>query len=150
MIQLHGDKMFALPVDALFAKLTDLQFLVTCLPDVKEVKRVDPDRAELTLRPKLSFVAGELALTIEKQRAEPPGVAEFLMKTKGIGSSADVRAVFNLNPTESAQTQMSWTAAVVQLGGLLKAVPHGLIQAAAQRVINDVLAGLERQLQTSS
>jgi hypothetical protein len=36
---------------------------------------------------------------------------------------------------------------VTQLGGLLKMVPQGLLQAAAQKVIADAWAALEKKLQ---
>ena len=42
---------------------------------------------------------------------------------------------------------MQWTGAVRELGGLLKAVPSGLIQAAAQKVIAEVWAGIKARLQ---
>jgi hypothetical protein len=35
---------------------------------------------------------------------------------------------------------------VTELGGLLKLVPHGLIQAAAQKVIADVWASIRQRL----
>jgi carbon monoxide dehydrogenase subunit G len=43
-------------------------------------------------------------------------------------------------------TRIHWTADVKELGGLLKAIPRGLIQAAAQKVIGDVLNAVEAKV----
>jgi carbon monoxide dehydrogenase subunit G len=145
MLHLEGDKQFSKPRPEVWSKLVDLQFLVKCIPDVAEVKEVTETVATLVLRPGFSFVRGELQLQLEKQDATPDASARFLAKTKGIGTSADVLATLTLTEQGSG-TRMHWAADVQQLGGLLKAVPRGLIQAAATRVITDLLAGVEREL----
>ncbi len=77
-------------------------------------------------------------------------VAELTLK--------DGRIVYDLNGlsaepwTASAQnhpgdgTALHWSADVTRLGGLLKAVPAGLIRGAAQRIINDVWTGVDKQM----
>ena len=75
----------------------------------------------------------------------PDTSARILLTTRGIGSSSVVEASFNLIP-EGPTTRMHWMAEVKNLGGLLKAVPQGLIKAAAQKVINDALASVEAKL----
>ena len=41
MLHLEGEKTYSISREALFARLTDMQFLVKCLPDLHEVKTVD-------------------------------------------------------------------------------------------------------------
>jgi uncharacterized protein len=48
-----------------------------------------------------------------------------------------VEAELHFSTTESG-TQVNWVGNLTELGGLLKLVPKGLIQAAAQKVIADV------------
>lgn len=143
MLHLEGDKTFAHPVPHVWKRLVDLTFLVQSIPDVAEVKEVSDRSAALVLRPGFSFIRGELHLTLEKQEETVNASARFLAKTKGIGTSSEVLATFSLAEA-GCGTAMHWVADIQQLGGLLKAVPRGLIQAAAQRVIGDVLAGVER------
>lgn len=145
MIHLEGDRPFPLPPQDLFPKLTDLGFLVRCLPDVAEVKDVQPATASLVIRPGLAFVRGDLNLIIEKVEESPPATARLLLRTKGIGSTSTVAAGFRLDPAEGG-TLLHWTADVQELGGLLKAVPKGFIQGAAQKVITDVLTAIAGKL----
>ena len=44
MVHLEGEKTYSIPHEQLFARLTDLQFLVKCLPDLHEVKGVEGAR----------------------------------------------------------------------------------------------------------
>src|SRR5688500_9943609 len=96
MLHLEGDKSFSASPAELWAKLTDLAFLVQCVPDVAKVNAVEAKAASLVLRPGFSFVRGEMQLTIEKLEESPPAMARMLMKTKGIGTSSEVEAVFQL------------------------------------------------------
>jgi len=145
MLHLEGEKLLKQPYGEVWRKLVDLQFLVRCIPDVAEVKSIEDPTANVVLRPGFSFIRGELQLSLTRQDAAEPERAAFLARTKGIGSTADVLAAMTLS-NQDGGTLMRWTADVQQLGGLLKAVPRGLIQAAASKVITDLLAGIEREL----
>lgn len=147
MVKLEGQREFSVPVDVLWTKLTDLSFVVSAVPDVKEVKSITADKADLVIQPKLSFIKADLSLIIEQQPGEPNRSAIWVLKTKAIGSSSKVKATMDLTPSNTGTT-MNWTAAVEELGGLMKLVPSGLMQAAAQKVIGDVLTGVEEKLGT--
>jgi carbon monoxide dehydrogenase subunit G len=146
MIHLDGSRTFPVPPAAAWAKLSDLAFVVGCLPDVKEVKDLKPDGAVLILRPGLSFVRGDLTLTITKLEETPPTAARWKLETKGIGSSSTVEATLGLAAGPDNGTALQWSADVTQLGGLLKAVPGGMIQGAARKVIDDVFGAIGAKL----
>ena len=145
MVHFEGDKDFPLAPAELWGKLTDARFLVQCIPDVQVVSRSEPDWAVCTLRPGFSFVRGTLELTLRVGEAVEGTSARFLVHTKGIGSTSDVEAALAFRPQDGG-TRVHWTADVKELGGLLKAVPRGLIQAAAQKVIADSWAAVEANL----
>ena len=101
--------------------------------------------AQCSVRPGFSFARGSLDVTMSVQSRQPTTNIAFLLASKGIGSSADVSAALTLSSVDD-KTKVAWTASVVKLGGLLKAVPSGLIRGAAQKVIDDVWAGIEAKL----
>lgn len=148
MIELEGVRDFPQPKATLEAKLADMQFLVGCVPDVGQVKRVSDDSADLTIKPSLGFIRGELGLQIQRTEPAPPYSRSLLLKTKGIGSSADVVASFAVEENADG-SRVRWKASVQQLGGLLKAVPKALIQATAQKTIDDMLKGIEEKVSSS-
>ncbi len=145
MLTLNGEKNMPLNAAVVYPRLVDLQFLVDCLPDLQSVKAVQDTHAEAVLRPGFSFARSEMQLRIEKLDEVPPTSARYSFATKGIGSSSLVEARFQLVDRDGGCT-IQWSADVQQLGGLLKAVPAGLIQAGAERVINDLLSRIEQRL----
>lgn len=145
MIQLQGEKRLAGSCEQLYAELADLQNLVKTLPDIKTVKEVTENHAVVVVAPSLSFVKGELETVIDRTAANPPLSAILQVASKGIGTSMKVSASFNLSAVENA-TQLQWQAQVLELGGLLKLVPAGLLKGAASKVIEGWLTSLEQRL----
>ena len=147
MVHFDGDKQFALAPQDLWPKLTDLHFLVQCLPDVAEVRDVQNKSATLVVRPGLAFMRGELQLAMEITDEQPPTSAKLALRTKAIGSNSEVVAQFHLRE-QSGGTLVHWVADITQLGGLLKMVPKGLIQGYAQQILTEVMNNAEAKLQT--
>jgi carbon monoxide dehydrogenase subunit G len=145
MIQFEGDRDFAPPPPALFAKLSDARFLVRCIPDVESVARAEAGEAVCTIRPGFSFVRGTLELTVRVAEALPEKSVKVLLLSKGIGSSSAVEALLALAPHDGG-TRVHWQAQVKEMGGLLKMVPQGLVRGAAEKVTADAWAAVQRQL----
>jgi carbon monoxide dehydrogenase subunit G len=145
MLHFAGEKDFPLPAPALWKSLADARFLVRCIPDVESVSRSEPLEAEFTVRPGFAFVRGTLDTSLRVVDAVTAHTVRFELRSRGIGSHCTTDAALDLVPTEPG-TRVRWTADVRELGGLLKAVPRGLIQASAQKVIADLWQAIERQL----
>jgi len=145
MLRFEGDREFRQPPAAVFAKLSDARFLVSCVPDVDSVAHADASAATLTIRPGFAFIRGTLELALQiADRVEPTDL-KVLLHSKGIGSSSDVEAALHLT-AEGEGTKVHWVAEVRQLGGLLKLVPSGLIRGAAAKVIEDVWKNVEARM----
>jgi carbon monoxide dehydrogenase subunit G len=148
MLRFEGNREFALPLAVVFEKLGDARFLTTCIPGVETVSHSDADRASCLLRPGLSFARGTLDLVLTIAERVAPTNIRIRLQSKGIGSSSDVETKLALCPTETG-TRLNWVAEVKSLGGLLKAVPQGLITASAQKVIGDALNAVEEKMKVA-
>ncbi|MFO0801709.1 MAG: SRPBCC domain-containing protein [Gemmataceae bacterium] len=148
MIHFTGERRFALPVGELFSKLSDAAFLVGCLPDAK-VAESSADRVAWKLKPKLSFLTGGLDAVIEVVGREPGRTATFRIVSKAIGASSTVAAVLQFLATESG-TLVNWAGDLLEVTGLLKMVPKGLLQGTAEKVIEDTWQAIEAKLTPSS
>jgi carbon monoxide dehydrogenase subunit G len=138
VLHFEGDRDLAQPPAELYAKLSDVRFLVQCIPGVESAKSEAPDQAVCVVKPAgLSFASGNLELTIRRTEATPDSAAKMVIASKGIGSTSEVVTAFTLTAQEGG-TKLHWTADIQKLGGLLKAVPQGLIKAAAQKIIADL------------
>ena len=141
MLQFEGTRDFPLPPAELWTKLRDARFLVQCIPDGKVQGEATPDRAQCQVRPGIAFIRGTITVTLEVADAVEPTLLRLKLLSKGIGTSSDVEAVVQFTPQEHG-THLHWKAEVQRLGGLLKAVPSGLIRGAAQKVIEDLWKGV--------
>ena len=145
MLHFEGDKDFPQPPAELWAKLSDLRFIVQCIPDVEAVVKTEASAAQIKVRPGFSFVRSTLEITLRVLETGPHNSIRIAAHSKGIGSTSDVEASLVLTPRDDG-TRIHWTADITALGGLLKAVPQGLIKASAQKVINDLWVALEARL----
>jgi carbon monoxide dehydrogenase subunit G len=145
MMHFEGDKPLPRPPAEVWPKLSDVRFLVQCVPDVESVSLSEADRAICTIRPGFAFVRGTLELTLQVVEAVWENSVRLLLHTKGIGSSSDVEAALLLTPGDGG-TRVHWTVEIKNLGGLLKAVPQGLIKGGAQKVITDVWTVVETRM----
>ena len=72
-------------------------------------------------------------------------IAEVTVRLFRTRAKSAVDATLTFGPTDNG-TSVKWSGNVTELGGLLKLVPQGLIQAAAQKVIADVWASIRQRL----
>jgi carbon monoxide dehydrogenase subunit G len=123
-----------------------LSFLLGCVPG-GESATIDAAAGTATcvLHPGLSFARGTLDLTVRRTDVIPEQSLRLNLATKGIGTTSTVEVALTFVPTE-AGSRVDWRVAVTQLGGLLKAVPRGLLTAAAQKVIADAWTLVEAKM----
>jgi carbon monoxide dehydrogenase subunit G len=145
MIRFEGEKTFPLPVAKAAERLSDAGYLVRCLDDVDSIERAEPDVAVWKLRPKLSFLTGGLEVTATVTERVAQQSARLQVVSKGVGSRAVVAAELHFAGADGA-AQVHWQLEVTELGGLLKLVPRGLMQATAGKVIDDCWAAVEKKL----
>jgi carbon monoxide dehydrogenase subunit G len=146
MLHFEGDRDLALPPTTAWEKLSDARFLAQCIPGAESLAQAEHNHIACTLRPGFAFVRGTLELSLQVVEAVPHNLIRLLLNSKGIGSTSDVEVTLNVNPHGDG-TRLHWIADIKTLGGLLKAIPQGLIQGAAQKVIADALSAVEAQLQ---
>src|SRR5262245_13558432 len=147
MIHFEGDKSFPLTVAEVAAKLSDAGFLVNCLPDV-QVSEATPDKAAWKLKPRLSFLTGSLNVEMTTTAREAGKSVAFKVFAKAMCASSIVVTNLNFKEAEGG-TAVHWTGDLEQVTGLLKVVPKGLLQGAAQKVIDDVWAAVSAKLAAS-
>ena len=145
MPRFEGDKKLIPEPVTCWTKLTDPSFLLQCIPSIESVGQSQPDQLRFKVRPGVSFVRGTLDVTAKVDKLDPAKSARYRIHSQGIASSSNVEVLLTLTPAEPG-THLHWLADIKSLGGLMKAIPQGLIQASAQKVIGDILAAVETKL----
>jgi carbon monoxide dehydrogenase subunit G len=144
MIHFEGEKLFPLPVAEVAAKLSDAGFLANCLPDAT-VSEATPDKATWKIRPKLAFLTGSLNVEMTTTGREAGKSATFKVYAKALGASSTVTSTLTF-AEGSGGTAVHWVGDLVEVTGLLKIVPKGLLQSSAQKVIEDVWTAIAAKL----
>jgi carbon monoxide dehydrogenase subunit G len=145
MVHISGQEQFELPAETVWKSLVDPRFLCQCFPDVDRIVNADDRSATLIVRPGFSFVRGTLEISFEFVDLKPASHGQVTIQLKGIGSSAKLESAFDVTSSDSGSA-VEWTADVRELGGLLKAVSHGLMQGAAQKVAADTWSNIRTRL----
>lgn len=145
MLHFEGDKQYRHAPADVHAKLSDARFIAGCIPDQQAITKVELDVMVCVLQPGFSFARGTIEVNLRVVERVPPASVRYQVHGKGIGSSNDVEASVTLAPKDGG-TSIHWIVDITALGGLLKMVPRGLIQAAAQKVIADLWAAVDKQL----
>jgi carbon monoxide dehydrogenase subunit G len=145
MLHFEGDTDLARNPCEVSAKLSDARFLVASIPGVEKVTVTEMDRAVCVLRPGFSFVRGTLEVTLSVVERVAEKLTRLKLDSKGVGTTSQLEVVLGYLSHEGG-TRVHWTAEITQLGGLLKAVPQGLIKGAAQKVIADAWVNAETKL----
>ncbi len=138
MLRFEGEREFPISPDALFAKLRDAAFLVTCIPEATVEGQPTLDQAACNIRPGFACVRGTLKVSMAIVDAVKPTSFKLLLQSKGIGTASEVESVLTIAATEAGGARVHWSADVTRLAGLLTAVPAGLIRGAAQKTIEDI------------
>ena len=144
MTQLSGEEHFGQEQTEIWARLTDAEFLAGCLPGLERVESDESAFLVCRVRPGLSFLKGAIKVTLDAYGRQPPDSLRIRVRSKGIGSSAMVETSVELSA--DGGTRISWSAEIVELGGLLKPVSRSLIQAAAGKIIADGWGGFRDAL----
>lgn len=145
MLVFEGTETFDRSADTIFSQLADAGWLALALPD-SEVSEATSDHAVWKVRPKFTFMAGNLDTIAHVTERSPVDRVCYHITSKGVGSSSTVLASLNFIRHQDTTTQVVWVAELTELGGLLKMVPRGLLQATAQKVIDDVWASIRLKL----
>ncbi|MGE3314556.1 MAG: CoxG family protein [Planctomycetaceae bacterium] len=146
-MQLSGTERFEQGPQLLWDRLTDLTRFATILPKLERIDRSEPRLLECRVKPGLSFLSGTLKLRMEILEEDPISSARMKITGKGIGASVVVETSIRLTADTIGGTQLDWASEVQEIGGLLKPVSRGLIEAAAEKVIADGWEAFRRDLE---
>jgi uncharacterized protein len=144
MIHFEGVESFPVPPADLYARLADAGWLARALPDA-EVQEAAPDRATWKVKPKFAFMAGTLDTVAEVTGRTTGEQVRYRVVSTSVGAKSVAESTLTIRPAGDG-SEVQWSGDLTELGGLLKMVPRGLLQAAAQKVISDVWAALKQKV----
>lgn len=144
MLHFEGTEQFPTSPAAVFAYLADPARLARAIPE-HQITDESTDSATWKVRPTFAFMAGTLDTTATVLDRTADRAVSYRIVSTGVGSSSTMETHLTLSPHADG-TQVRWTGDLVELGGLLKMVPRGMLQTAALKTIHDLWTAVRKDL----
>ena len=144
MLHFEGTEQFPTSPAAVFAYLADPARLARAMPE-HQITGETADSATWKVRPRFAFMAGTLDTTATVLTRTPDAAVSYRIVSTGVGSSSTMETHLSVTPHPDG-TQVRWTGDLVELGGLLKLVPRGMLQTAALKTIDDLWTAVRKEL----
>lgn len=134
-----------------WAFFEDLAQVAACVPGVRSVDVLGPDRYKVVAAQKVGFISATFELTTELAGKEPLRFMEFTSVGKSVaGAVGNVRTRdrVDFEPTAEGGTQVRLTSEVA-VGGMLGALGHKAIVAKSREMTEKFAAALRARLQAA-
>jgi carbon monoxide dehydrogenase subunit G len=103
------------PVDRVWAFLSDMRKVGSCVPGVQNIEIVDEKRATWDLKMKIGPLSQTMRVATETLEQVPPSRARF----KGVADNADMLGTIELAP-QGESTRVTYTMTVTAKGPLAR------------------------------
>lgn len=140
------------PPEAVWAFFAEMEKVARCVPGVKSVDVLGPDRYKVVASQKVGFISATFELTTEVAGREPLRFMEFTSVGKSVaGAVGNLRSRdrVDFEPTASGGTRVRLTSEVA-VGGMLGALGHKAIAVKSREITEKFAAALRAELQAGA
>lgn len=141
----------AAPPEAVWAFFEQVERVARCVPGVKSVDVLGPERYKMVAAQKVGFISATFELTTEMAGREPGVFMEFTSVGKSVaGAVGNLRSRDRVEfaPTAGGGTRVTLTSEVA-VGGMLGALGHKAIAVKSREMTEKFAAALRAELETT-
>ena len=137
------------PRDVVWRFFEDIERVAKCVPGVRSVEVLAPDRYKVVASQKVGFISATFELTTEVAAREAGAFMEFTSVGKSIaGAVGNLRSRDRVDfvPTDGGGTRVTLTSEVA-VGGMLGALGHKAITVKSREMTEKFAAALRAELE---
>lgn len=137
------------PLDTVWAFFEDLERVVGCVPGVRSIEALGPDRYRVVAAQKVGFVSATFELTTQPSARQPGVFMEFTSTGKSIAGAVGTlrsRDRVTFEPVAEGGTRVTLTSDLA-IGGMLGTLGHKAIAAKSRELAGQFAAALRAALQ---
>ena len=134
------------PIQRVFARVTDPDQVLQCLPDLQSTKVRSADDFDAVVRIGVSFIRGDFQVRFKVIDKELNSHVKILGQGKGLGSTVDMEIVVEMAAREGGRTSMNWSVDA-KVGGKIASMGQRLLDSQAERIINQLFDCLRAELE---
>jgi carbon monoxide dehydrogenase subunit G len=148
-LHLQGASEFELDPETAYKRLTDLDIMARALPDAEDVKVLDNDTAEATIKLRIALVSTRLRMRVKISEKRPPSHAELSAEGSGSGSHVKIISIFDLERAgNEPKTRMTWSANA-EITGIMAGIGSLMLKGFAEKRVSEMFdairAAVEKQ-----
>ncbi len=140
-LHLEGSSEFGLDPETAYKRLTDLDIMTRALPDVEDVRILDSETAEATMKLRIALVSTKLRMRIKISGKRPPSHAELTAEGSGSGSHVKIESIFDLEREGERKTKMSWSANA-EITGIMAGIGSLMLKGFAEKRVAEMFEGI--------
>ncbi len=148
-MHLHLDGSTSINADreAVFKRLTDVNFVSRSLPDAEEVKIIDSTTLEARLKVRVAVVTSTLRVRMRIAETEAPSRAKLIAEASGSGSQLAISSTFEL--TGSRPTALRWDTDT-EITGVMAGLGSSILKGFAAKKVGEIFAGITKALEAEA
>lgn len=133
-LEFDGTVAVAAPVERVWDRLMDPEFVATCAPGVTGVETISPTEYRALSKVGIGSMSFTFGMQIELTDLSPPNAASMVVRGKAPGSVLDAASTVRLSPAGARATQLAWTASA-DVRGSIASIGARLLKGAAGKLI---------------
>jgi carbon monoxide dehydrogenase subunit G len=143
---LEGSNELRLDPETAYNRLTDLELMTKALPDVEDVKVIDNDTAETTMKLRIALVSTRLRMKVKILGKTPPTHAELSAEGSGSGSHVKLSSIFDLEKTAGSTTKITWSANA-DITGIMAGIGSAMLKGFAEKKVGEIFEAISRAIE---
>ena len=139
-LHLEGSSELKVDRETAYNRLTSLEIMTKSLPDAEDVKVIDPETAEATIKLRIALVSARLRMKVKILNKKPPSHAELSAEGSGTGSHVKIQSTFDL--AESSPTKLTWSADA-DISGVMAGIGSTMLRGFAQKRVTEIFNAIQ-------
>ncbi len=137
-LHLEGSSELKQDLETAYNRLTNLEVMARALPDAEDIKVIDSDTAEATVKLKLAVVSTRLRMRVKISGRRPPSHAELSAEGSGSGNRVKIFSTFDLERAGTEhRTKMTWSANA-EINGLMAGIGSMMLKGFAEKRMDEM------------
>jgi uncharacterized protein len=141
-IHLEGSHELEADRETAYQRLTNLSVMANAIPDSEDIKVVDVDTAETTVKLRIALVSTRLKMKVKILEKRPPSHAELSAEGSGSGSHLKLHSIFDLEKVPGGSgTKMTW-AADSEITGIMAGIGSVMLKGFAEKKVAEIFEAI--------
>lgn len=142
-LHLEGSNELKVDRETAYNRLTNLEIMTESMPDAEDVKIIDSETAEATIKLRIALVSARMKMKVKILNKKPPAHAELSAEGSGTGSHVKVTSTFDLDGSPSTpKSKLNWSADA-EITGIMAGIGSSMLRGFAEKRVAEIFNAIQ-------